>query len=44
MELILKEIDPEFLKKIKWDIGKNILSGYESKFQKIKNTKLMILD
>ena len=35
-----KEIDPEFLKKIKWDIGKNILSGYKSKFSENQKYKI----
>lgn len=31
-----KNIDPEFLQKIKWDISSNMLKGYKNKFSKIQ--------
>jgi glycosyltransferase involved in cell wall biosynthesis len=35
-----KETDPEFLRKIKWNINSNLLQGYESKFSKIQKYKI----
>lgn len=35
-----KETDPEFLRKIKWNINSNLLHGYESKFSKIQKYKI----
>ncbi len=35
-----KETDPEFLRKIKWNINSNLIQGYESKFSKIQKYKI----
>jgi glycosyltransferase involved in cell wall biosynthesis len=34
--IVKNKIDPEFLRKIKWDINSNMLEGFESKFSKIQ--------
>ena len=34
--VVKNKIDPEFLKKIKWDINSDMLKGYENKFPKVQ--------
>ena len=33
--VVKNKIDPEFLRKVKWDINSDMLKGYESKFSKV---------
>ncbi len=34
--VVKNKIDPEFLRKVKWDINSDMLKGYESKFSKVQ--------